>query len=472
MSEGTLALLIDAWRTKRKGATAIEHQRQMRLAEMVEYARSNSLYFRHLYRDLSVNVREPSLLPVTNKKELMAHFDEWVTDRSINLEEARDFVNDPRRIGAYYRNQYTLLTTSGTTGTPGIFVWDPRTMRVVPATAFRMLASWLSPMDLLRIIMRGGRMSMVMGSGGHFASAIAAARLTKRRGRSVQTLSVHHPLSKLVAMLNQHRPAITAPYASTAMLLASEQEAGRLQINPVLMVLSAEGLPQAEYGRVAKVFHAIVGNTYAATECPFLSYSCAYGWQHVNSDWVIVEAVDRNYEPVPPGTQSHTVLITNLANRVQPILRYDIGDGVVERADRCPCGKPFPAIRVRGRTSELLVFTNDRGERVSLPPLALELDVQGIDLIQIIQISDTELAVRFRQAQGTDRREAWETLYQALNHLLSQHGLGNVTITQSAELPEQSQGGKYRLIIAQRDASSAAEKSEMTNQSNTSKLWK
>ena len=54
-----------------------------------------------------------------------------------------------------------------------------------------------------------------------------------------------------------------------------------------------------------------------------MAYDCGQGWLHVNSDWVILEPVEADYSPTPPGQASHTVLLTNLANRIQPIIRYD-----------------------------------------------------------------------------------------------------------------------------------------------------
>lgn len=68
---------------------------------------------------------------------------------------------------------------------------------------------------------------------------------------------------------------------------------------------------------------------------------------------------------------SHTTLITNPANLVQPSIRYDIGDRVTWRTERCSCGNAWPAIHVEGRTDEILDFTNASGGRVSLLPLAL-----------------------------------------------------------------------------------------------------
>ncbi len=49
--------------------------------------------------------------------------------------------------------------------------------------------------------------------------------------------------------------------------------------------------------------------------------------------------------PVPAGRLSDDVLITYLANRIQPIIRYRMGDRVAMDADPCICGSPFPSIQ-------------------------------------------------------------------------------------------------------------------------------
>ena len=38
-----------------------------------------------------------------------------------------------------------------------------------------------------------------------------------------------------------------------------------------------------------------------------------HGFLHVNSDWYILEPVDSDRRPVPPGVQSDSVLVTNLS---------------------------------------------------------------------------------------------------------------------------------------------------------------
>ena len=449
MSENMLRLLLDARRARRGGPPAIVRRQWVRLAEMVAFARANSPYYRDLYRALPDRVEDPTLLPVTSKRALMPRFDEWVTDRAVRLDQVRTFVNQPELVGEYFLGKYSVATTSGTTGTPGIFVLDARSFTVTGVLAIRMLAAWLSAPDVLRIIARRGRMAMINATGGHFASAVAGVRLRRRRGRKVAVFPVSTPIAEIVAGLNRFRPALLAPYASMGALLASEQEAGRLRIDPVLVVLSAEGLATDEYERIAKAFGATVRDSYAATECPFLSYRCEHGWLHVNTDWVVLEPVNASYRRVTPGQRSHTVLVSNLANRVQPILRYDLGDSVVERPDACPCGSPFMAIQVQGRAADALTFRTSRGESVTLPPLlfATAVDrVPGVELFQIVQTTPTGLRVRVRAEPGSEASRVAHAVRAELRRLLRAHGLEDVSIVPADEPPEQSAGGKFRQI--------------------------
>jgi phenylacetate-coenzyme A ligase PaaK-like adenylate-forming protein len=270
-----------------------------------------------------------------------------------------------------------------------------------------------------------------------------------QRGQDkVQVLPAHAPLAETVALLNAFQPDILAPYASVGALLAGEQLSGRLRITPTLVVLSAEGLREDGYARISNAFGVPAHHSYAATECPFISYSCEFGWLHVNSDWVVLEPVDEGCRPVSPGTRSHTVLVSNLANRVQPILRYDLGDRILQRPDPCPCGNALLAIRVEGRTADLLTFVRETGERVSIPALMFEVvDASEVELFQIVQTSPTNVQVRLRVALGADPSVIWTAVRAEVGRVLEKQGLRNVTVERAAEPPEQSAGGKYRTVI-------------------------
>ncbi len=451
MKETALQLLRDARRVRKQGKSAIENRQRERLAELVDFARAHSPYYGELYQGLPERIEDPVCLPVTDKKHLMARFDDWATDRRITMDEARKFIGNLKLIGEPFLGKYTIATTSGTTGTPGIFVIDERTLAVTQALVFRMVTAWFTFADLLKIAAGGFRIAMICAFGGHYAEITAATRLrkgSKLRSKLIRAFPVDMPMPRLTAELNRFQPALVAPYASTGAMLASEQEAGRLNIHPVAMILSAEGLPIPEYERIAQSLDTKVRYSYAASECTFISYNCKDHWLHVNADWVILEAVDADYRPVPPGVMSHTTLVTNLANKTQPIIRYDIRDRTLVRPDPCPCGNPLPAIRVRGRTGDVLTFKRRNGEQAAIPALVLELDViPGIELAQIVQTSPTSIRIRLKLAADADPDYVWQILEAGIKHLLKEQKLEHVTVERAAEPPQQSRGGKYRSVM-------------------------
>ncbi|PKQ29659.1 MAG: CoF synthetase, partial [Actinobacteria bacterium HGW-Actinobacteria-10] len=176
MSESTLWLLWDAFRARRQGPAAIALRQRARLAEMVAYARANSPYYRELYEGLPDRVEEHAALPVTNKKELMAHFDGWVTDPEVTIEEVRAFIANPDRIGEQFLGKYIVATTTGTTGTPGVFVFEDRHLAAGSATLPLTFWTWLGVRGFLKLLGRGVRIAGLFATGGHFVAVVGSAR--------------------------------------------------------------------------------------------------------------------------------------------------------------------------------------------------------------------------------------------------------------------------------------------------------
>ncbi len=299
-----------------------------------------------LYADLSADAASLTGLPPVTKKQLMAAFDDWVCDPDMTLADVREFVSDPHWAGMPYRVRYFVCTSSGTTGHPGLFVHDPDACRVYQAMSYPMDMAWLSSRQWLTLILRGVSWAVVVGTGGHFAGVGWIRYLSRRHWwrRNWRALSLQMPLPRLVSELNALQPAILTSYPSALDVLAAEQQAGRLRVHPLIVELGGESFGTDRRARIAAAFgEDVVHDSYSASECLVMAFDCPQGWLHVNADWVILEPVEADYSPTPPGRQSHTVLLTNLANRVQPIIRYDLGDSVTARPDPCPCGNPLPA---------------------------------------------------------------------------------------------------------------------------------
>lgn len=454
MAERLLSLIRDLRRVRRGGPGLVAERQRARLAELVAYARAGSPFYRGLYRDLPDRVGDVTSLPVTTKAALMSRYDEWTTDRAVSLAQVRAFIDDPDRAGTLYRDRYQVVTTSGTSGNRGVFVQDERMYRVLSAiTVARAAGSWLSGRDYLSMLRRGNRVAAVWAVGGHFAGYSTARRLVRERpirARSIRILSVHAPLDELVRGVDAFRPTLLNGYASAVALLAREQRAGRLHIRPILVVTSAESLAPEERARIRETFRAKVRDQYACSEFMGLAHGCRHDWLHVNADWAILEPVDEQFRAVPPGQPSHTVL-TNLANRVQPIIRYDLGDSITLRPDACPCGNPLPAVQVRGRTSEVIRFHRADGRTVDLPPLALGTLVDrtaGVRLFQIVQDDPRRLAVRLITEDGVGADQVSERVHRALRELLDSHGLAEVRLERDPCPPERTAGGKFRPVFS------------------------
>jgi phenylacetate-coenzyme A ligase PaaK-like adenylate-forming protein len=183
-----------------------------------------------------------------------------------------------------------------------------------------------------------------------------------------------------------------------------------------------------------------------------MAVDCDRGWLHVNSDWVVLEPVDEYLHATPPGQASHSVLLTNLANHVQPVIRYDLGDSVLAGPDPCPCGSPFPAIRVQGRSSDVLRLTAPDGRTVTLPALAVGSVLERPPAVlrsQVLRTGERSLRLRLDLLPGEPPEPAWAEATARLTAYLAAQGLGDVTVVRAQEAPQRSvPGGKLRQVLA------------------------
>ncbi|MGY3317881.1 phenylacetate--CoA ligase family protein [Arthrobacter sp. TE12232] len=454
-----LGFALDQLWAQGQGPAGLARRRDARLAALVAHARISSPFYRRLYRDVKGALAADGVvlteLPPVTKQELMANFDDWVTDPAVTRAGVEAFIADPSLVGTPYLERYFVCTTSGTTGHPGIFVHDPRSLAVSQAFTLRIDLAWLSPAELLAMGRRGLRWAAVVGTGGHYAGAGWVQWQGRRswwRRRAFRAFPVQQPLARLVAALNEFDPSAITGYPSALALLAEEQAAGRLHLKPVVVELAGESSGPDVRARIVEAFGGALHDAYAASEFTPLAFDCARGWLHVNSDWAILEPVDADYRPTPPGEPSHTVLLTNLANRVQPLIRYDLGDSVLAKTGPCECGNPLPAIRVAGRRDDVLRLVAADGTALLVLPLAIGSVVDetpGLHRSQLVQTGPTTIRLRLEPEPGADAGVVWRAASARLSEYLAGLELGNVDVVRAAEPLEQSgTSGKFRQVIA------------------------
>lgn len=197
MKKSILWVWHDKNKAMKQGSVAINQRQRDRLSEIVYFARANSPYYKELYKGLPERVEDVKLLPTTSKKELMPHFDDWVTDRSVNMEDIRAFVDNLDMIGELYHGKYTVATSSGTTGKRGIFLFDEEAIAVNFALSLKARSGLLGFNDVIKVLYRGGRTAVVAATGGHFLVSAGVSRMRKRSnllGSSFKLFSVHTPM--------------------------------------------------------------------------------------------------------------------------------------------------------------------------------------------------------------------------------------------------------------------------------------
>jgi len=437
--------------TRRAGIAAVNTARRRRFDALLGFARAHSPLYRELYRQLPESGLSPSVLPVVTKSTLMANFDAWVTDSRVKLNDVERFLGDHDHVGEPYLDRYLVWKSSGSTGTPGIYVQDADAVATYDALVTAQVDNreW-DAQALWRMIAEGGRAALIAATGDHFASIASWRRVCRAHPwRATRSFSVLEPLPRLVAALNEYQPAFVASYPTLLCLLAEEQDAQRLRINPVALWSGGERLPAAMRAAIEKAFACPIANEYGASEALSIAYGCREGWLHVNADWVLLEAVDRDYEPVRAGEPSHTVLLTNLANRVQPLLRYDLGDSIIVKPEPCACGNLLPAIQVEGRCDDVVSLRAADGRIVHLPPMALTTIVEesaDVHRFQIVQDACDRLQLRLEH--GPERAVAWAAASSALRTYLMEATLPDVQVMLAPEPPvADPHSGKLREVI-------------------------
>jgi len=164
------------------------------------------------------------------------------------------------------------------------------------------------------------------------------------------------PLGKMVEGLNIVQPPLLYGYLSM-LAPAAEQCAGRLHIAPMSVTTNSETLGPALRAAIAEGFGAPIVDGVGSSEGLFGMTAPNDDVLVFNSDLCIVELVDAENQPVPLGVPSAKVLLTNLYNRTQPLIRHELTDSFVRQPDAPDHG--HLRAKVGGRAEEVLHYSVD-----------------------------------------------------------------------------------------------------------------
>ncbi|MCH5235020.1 MAG: phenylacetate--CoA ligase family protein [Muribaculaceae bacterium] len=410
-----------------------------RLHELVEYVRLNSPYFKELYRDLPENFTLEDL-PITTKKAMQDNYSEWLTNPDLNKDVVRKYLDRDISDNSLLLDKCTALQTSGSTGEPLMMVRDDYHNKIHGALVNHRLMRGLDPNILNPSKYKIATVIHTSPGASSYNGYLRALAAFPDYVQNMLAISVLEDIDTIVKKLNDFQPDVVTGYASSLILLAKEKKEGRLNINPKLIANSAELLSDKGYFELEDAFRCKVINNYCMTEGGEVAMANGGPEMKLNEDWVIVEPVDKNLLPVKDRTKfSDGILITDLSNFVQPIIRYYVGDRVkiVEPQDHTS----LPELKIDGRTHPFFTLA---GKKYTMVFILTKAEVwPGLMKIQVVQISPDTLEIRGVCFPGENPNEVLDGLSKQLEKYFHDNGCKGAHVTYSLQpLLHNKKGGK------------------------------
>ncbi len=362
------------------------HQRAA-LAQALDFWQTLPFYRRHLER-VSVDSARPisslaeemvetlSLhhLPRMGKEGFMAHFDELSAPKPD-------------------RRLLRLNNTGGSTGT------------VIRFKQNYIDSRWAAATTRLHLDFIGHRLGEPTAK--IWASPIEDMLAQGRRARLGFWLSNHlfistYGLDKarvdgILDALCAFDPVLLIGYPTSLSVFGERLRATGRKLKSLRSVWSAsETLYEEMRSQLEADFGAPVYNNYGSREFGGLAMECTRReGLHLNEGRYLFE-----FDPVSQGLQA--LIVTDLYNRVQPLVRYEIHDLATPADGPCSCGRGYGLIRsVVGRSFDLIRGRN--GEVVTGtfwgPVLRSK---EGIKQYQVVQESFDEIEIRYIPDERTE----------------------------------------------------------------------
>jgi phenylacetate-CoA ligase len=186
-----------------------------------------------------------------------------------------------------------------------------------------------------------------------------------------------------------------------------------------------------------------VANGYGGRDAGFIAHECPAGGMHITAEDIVVELVGGDDLPVPDG-QVGEIVVTHLATRDFPFVRYRTGDMAVMGTEPCVCGRGLPTLReIQGRSTDFVVAA-DGTVMHGLALIYIVRDLPGVQSFKIVQESLHHTRLLLAVGSDFDRRQ------QAAIVAGFQRRLGagvHVDVELVDHIPPEK-SGKFRYVVS------------------------
>jgi phenylacetate-CoA ligase len=396
------------------------------LQDLLQHAYHQVPYYHQLLREAGLSTAEiekatPEILekiPILPKKIMR----QYATTTLLASQQERSGV---------------FLNTSGSTGTPLQIKYSTGMHQRWFGIYESRVRNWAGVSSMECRGMIGGR-KIVSGNKPPFHRYNPFEKQVYLSAYHISEANINH----YVNALKKYGVTYMTGYTTSNYLLAAFLQNSGLAVPELKAILTSSFKLESHMRQLLeKVYAAKVFDSWGSVEACGLITECEAGSLHVSPDVGIIEILDEELKPLPPGVPG-TVYCTGFINYDQPLIRYEIGDKMTWRAEQyCACGRQMPIIEsIDGRVEDV-IFTTDGRRMVYFPNLYF--GITNIIQSQLIQHSLLEIELRLVVSNPLsiqDERMLKQRLYERLGNVL-------VMINYVPAIPLNS-NGKYRSVIS------------------------
>jgi phenylacetate-CoA ligase len=409
----------------------IERYRDDRLREFLVSASAAVPYYAQLFADSRFDPRA-----VRSAADLAAL--PFLTKSVIRSETER---LKSRRAGRLVR-----YNTGGSSGEPLVFYMGRERVSHDVAAKWRATRWWGVDIGDPEIVVWGSPIELK-----------AQDRVRAVRDRLLRTTLLpafemsEEKLDAFVAAIRARRPAMIFGYPSALAHIARHARSRGHALDDLgvrVAFVTSERLYDEQRELIARAFGCRVANGYGGRDAGFIAHECPEGGMHISAEDIVVEIVDRDGMPQPPGA-SGEIVVTHLATDSFPFIRYRTGDVGVLDARPCACGRGLPLLKeIQGRTTDFVV-ARDGTVMHGLALVYVVRDVPGIRKFKIVQESLERTRVLLAVDPDFDRADVGRIRAGMAQRL---GGAVAIDVELVEDIPAEA-SGKYRYVVSKAVAS-------------------
>lgn len=319
----------------------LEALRVQRLRALLTHAAAHVPYYRDLFARIGFDPAAVSSLtdlrrlPFLDKPLIRAHTD------ALKADDARGLAR---------------FNTGGSSGVPLIFYIGLERVSRDVAAKWRATRWWGVDIGDPEIVLWGSPIEL----GAQDRVRLLRDRLMRTRLLPAFEMS-DAKVEGFIDEIRALRPKMLFGYPSAFAHIARHAQRQGVRMDDLgikVVFVTSERLYDHQRTLIEQSFGAPVANGYGGRDAGFIAHQCPSGSLHITAEDVIVEIVDREGRVLPPG-ESGEIVVTHLATRDFPFVRYRTGDvGVLAAQDDapCACGRTLPVLKeVQGRSTDFIV---------------------------------------------------------------------------------------------------------------------